>query len=77
MFIAFLFTLYLIGIPFTIGLLGEKCSRIDWVLSILFGLGSWLSAAMFFGAMIAMSVGCKAYEAGRWLSDKAGDIFFD
>ena len=69
-----LFLVYLAGVPFAAGVIGEKCGKGDWAFAAFLGALSWIGAAFFVGMMLAMFMGARIYRAGMWVSERLGDL---
>jgi hypothetical protein len=65
---------YLAGVPFAAGVIGEKCGKGDWAFAAFLGALSWIGAALFVGMMLAMFMGARIYRAGMWMSERLGDL---
>jgi hypothetical protein len=74
MFALFVVFVYLAGIPFAAGVLGQKCSKGDWAFAVFLGLFSWAGTGLFVGMMLAMFAATKIYNAGMWASERLGDL---
>ncbi|MBE2233659.1 MAG: hypothetical protein IAE85_09205 [Anaerolinea sp.] len=74
MFALFVVLVYLAGIPFAAGVIGEKCGKGDWAFAAFIGLMSWAGTGLFVGMMLAMFAATKIYNAGMWASERLGDL---
>ena len=74
MFALFVVLVYLAGIPFAAGVIGEKCGKGDWAFAAFLGLMSWIGAGLFVGMMLAMFAATRIYSAGMWVSERLGDL---
>ena len=63
---------YLAGIPFAAGILGEKCSKGDWAFAIGMGVLSWFGVVLFIGVFFLLFAATKIYSAGMWVSERLG-----
>lgn len=68
---------YLVGIPFAAGMLGNKWSRTDWFFACFIGAFSWFAVALFVIVLGACAISQRVYRAGLWLNDRIDDIFMD
>lgn len=65
---------YLVGVPFAAGVIGEKCGKGDWIFAAVIAAMSWIGTGLFLGMMLVMYLGVRIYRAGMWLSDHLGDL---
>lgn len=65
---------YLVGVPFAAGVIGEKYGIGDWGFAVFLGALSWLGTGFFVGMMLAMFAATKIYRAGMWASERLGDL---
>jgi len=65
---------YLMGIPFMMGLLGEKCSKMDWAISIFLGIFSWAGVTLFFVLTTIIFATTKLYSLGVWVQTQMDRI---
>jgi hypothetical protein len=66
--------IYLAGIPFAAGILGEKCGKGDWAFAAFIGVMSWAGAILFMSMMFAMFAATRLYRAGMWASNLPFDL---
>ena len=69
MLLATIVVLYLVGIPFGIGVLGPKFNKFDWTFALIIGLCSWIGVALFLGVTFAIWLAMHLYDAGMWFSN--------
>ena len=74
MLLATIVVLYLVGIPFGVGLIGTKFSKFDWAFALMIGLLSWIGVALFVGTTFAIWLSMRLYNAGMWFSDAIDHI---
>ena len=65
---------YLAGIPFAAGVLGQKSCKGDWAFAAIIGLMSWAGTGLFVGMMLAMFAATRIYSAGMWVSERLGNL---
>ncbi len=68
---------YLVGIPFAAGMLGNKWSKTDWFFACFIGFFSWFAVVLFVIVLVACAIAQRVYRAGLWLSDHIDAIFMD
>ena len=66
--------IYLAGVPFAAGVLGEKCSKGDWAFAAFIGALSWIGVILFVGMMLAVFAATRIYRVGMWVSNLLMDL---
>lgn len=56
---------YLVGVPFAAGVIGEKCGKGDWIFAAVIAAMSWIGTGLFLGMMLVMYLGVRFQSLSR------------